>query len=56
MPRHEPDLADYVDAFVELKRSDGTIRALARYWFEGESPTQRASRWSVIRNVLGWVE
>jgi proton glutamate symport protein len=56
LPRHEPELADYVDAFVELKRSDGTIRTLSRYWFEGESPTRRVRRWSVIRNVLGWVE
>lgn len=56
MPRGEPELADYVDAFLELKRADGTINALGRYWFEGESPTRQHTRWSVIRNVLGWVK
>jgi proton glutamate symport protein len=56
MPRQEPELADYVDAFVELKRKDGTLRTLARYWFEGQSPSERRVRWSVIRNVLGWVD
>jgi ABC-type amino acid transport substrate-binding protein len=56
LPRGEPELTDYVDAFVELKRADGTVRTLSRYWFEGQSPTQQHARWSVIRNVLGWVE
>jgi ABC-type amino acid transport substrate-binding protein len=56
MPHREPALADFVDAFVELKRRDGTRRALFEHWFEGKRRTARAPRWSVIRDVLGWLD
>jgi Na+/H+-dicarboxylate symporter len=56
MPHEEVALADYVDAFVDLKRKDGTLHALAEHWFEGERAAVHSTRWSVIRDVLGWVE
>lgn len=56
MPRGEQELADFVDAFVMLKKTDGTTRALGEHWFEGKHRKGRKPRWSVIRDVLGWVD
>jgi ABC-type amino acid transport substrate-binding protein len=54
MPRGEPALADYVDAFIALRRKDGTIRELAAYWFEGKGKPAASPRWSLVHDVLGW--
>ncbi|RPH61891.1 MAG: hypothetical protein EHM89_06495, partial [Acidobacteria bacterium] len=49
-------LASFINTWIELKRKDGTIDGLYKYWILGQNATPRQPRWSVIRNVLGWVE
>ena len=51
----DEELADLVNMWIELKRNDGTIDRLYRYWIEGRALESHAPRWSVIRDVLGWV-
>ena len=46
----------FVNTWIELKRRDGTLDALYRYWILGQNTTDRVPRWSIIRDVLGWVE
>lgn len=53
---HDVALARFVDAWIDLKRKDGTIQSLYDYWFLGKAATPPRPRWSVLRNVLGWVE
>jgi Na+/H+-dicarboxylate symporter/ABC-type amino acid transport substrate-binding protein len=53
--RDEP-LADFINAWIELKRKDGTIDSLYKYWILGQNATPRQPRWSIMRNVLGWVD
>jgi len=55
MARGDSELADYVNTWVELKKNDQTIQALYDYWILGRSAAQQERRWSVIRNVLRWV-
>ena len=45
-----------VGDWLELKRRDGTIDDLFDYWILGRTQTVREPRWSVIREVLHWVE
>lgn len=54
--RGDRELADFLDTWIELKRRDGTLDALYRHWILGEDGERRAPRWSVVRDVLGWVE
>ena len=54
--RHDQQFATLVNTWIDLKRKDGTLDALYRYWILGQNPAARPSRWSVIRNVLHWVE
>jgi len=54
--RHDVALAAFIDAWIDLKKKDGTIERLYDYWILGRNATPAAPRWSIIRNVLHWVE
>jgi Na+/H+-dicarboxylate symporter len=54
--RRDQDWAQFVNTWIELKRRDGTIDSLYGHWVMGKQAGKRQPRWSVIRNVLHWVE
>jgi ABC-type amino acid transport substrate-binding protein len=56
MPRGASELAAFVDTWIDLKHDDGTIEALYQYWILGRAAAPRGPRWSIIRDVLHWVE
>ena len=56
LPIDEPELAAFIDTWIDLKRHDGTIDALYHYWILGRTAQPPAPRWSIIRDVLHWVE
>ncbi|MEA2079101.1 MAG: cation:dicarboxylase symporter family transporter [Pseudomonadota bacterium] len=47
---------EFIDHWVMLKQKDGTIQNAYDYWILGKGTEKRGPRWSVIRNVLGWVD
>ncbi len=47
---------EFMEHWIELKQSNGTIRNLYDYWVLGRGAQPKQPRWSVIRNVLHWVE
>jgi Na+/H+-dicarboxylate symporter/ABC-type amino acid transport substrate-binding protein len=56
MARDAEKLSDFVNAWLGLKREDGTIDQLYEHWILGGGAAPRQPRWSVIRDVLGWTE
>ena len=54
--RRDQDWASFLNTWIELKRRDGTIDALYDHWILGKQAAKRQPRWSVIRNVLHWVD
>jgi ABC-type amino acid transport substrate-binding protein len=56
LARHDQAFASFMNTWIDLKRKDGTIDTLYQYWVLGRDPTARQPRWSVIRNVLHWIE
>ena len=46
----------FMNAWIDLKRKDGTIGALYDYWVLGRNAVTPEPRWSVLRNVLHWVK
>lgn len=52
----EIELRELLDTWILLKEADRTIHRLRRYWVLGIDEEHPAPRWSVLRNVLGWVE
>jgi ABC-type amino acid transport substrate-binding protein len=53
---HSSELARLIDTWIDLKRYDGTIQQNFDYWILGLDAEERPPRWSVLRNVLGWVD
>jgi Na+/H+-dicarboxylate symporter/ABC-type amino acid transport substrate-binding protein len=53
--RADQELADYVNVFIDLKKRDGTLKKLYDYWVLGQFAAKAQPRWSIIRNVLHWV-
>ena len=56
MAHDDHAFASFINSWVELKRKDGTIDALFDYWILGRNATHPGPRWSVIRDVLHWVD
>jgi Na+/H+-dicarboxylate symporter/ABC-type amino acid transport substrate-binding protein len=54
--RHDQAFLTFVNTWIDLKRKDGTLDTLYRYWILGQEATARTPRWSIIRNVLHWVD
>ena len=54
--RRDELFASFVNTWIELKRKDGTIDALYRYWILGQNAAAKRPRWSILRNVLHWTD
>ena len=54
--RGDGAFVEYLSTWIELKRRDGTLDRIFEHWILGRAARQEEQRWSVIRNVLGWVE
>jgi len=50
------EMDEFLDHWVLLKQRDGTTEQAHEYWILGKGGEKRERRWSVIRNVLGWVD
>jgi ABC-type amino acid transport substrate-binding protein len=56
VPLGEESLADLLKNWITMKQKDGTIAGLYNYWILGLEPEVHEPRWSIIRNVLHWVD
>jgi Na+/H+-dicarboxylate symporter len=50
------DFADYVSYWIELQQKGEIIKQLYAHWILGKAAEEKEPRWSIIRNVLHWVE
>jgi len=46
----------FINTWIELKRKDGTIDGLYKYWILGQDAAPKQPRWSIMRNVLHWTK
>ena len=56
LPLGEAELSSFMNAWIELKRRDGTFDGLYKYWILGQNTVATPPRWSIIRDVLHWVD
>lgn len=56
VPKGDVEMMEFVSHWVELKRREGSIDALYEYWILGGAAKPQKPRWSIIRDVLGWVD
>ncbi len=46
----------YMDAWLEQRAADGTLDGLYDHWILGKQVTKKKRRWSVVVDVLGWLD
>ncbi|MGK7895350.1 MAG: cation:dicarboxylase symporter family transporter, partial [Xenococcus sp. (in: cyanobacteria)] len=56
LPEDSSELSDVINVWLKLKQQDGTINSLYEYWVKGNVKSTLEPRWSIIRNVLHWIE
>ena len=56
MPPNSGQFANFLNQWLDLQRANGFEQQMKDYWLEGKPRTDRQPRWSIIRNVLHWVE
>lgn len=56
LPQDDPTWSRYVSEWITLQQKNGTIDALFEHWINGAGAVVKEPRWSVIRNVLHWVD
>jgi ABC-type amino acid transport substrate-binding protein len=56
IPRDDARMREFVSNWVDLKRKEGAVESLYAYWMLGGAAQRHAPRWSVIRDVLGWID
>ncbi len=54
--RGDEEMVDFLSNWILLKERDSTIESLFDHWILGKASESAEPRWSVIRDVLGWVE
>jgi Na+/H+-dicarboxylate symporter len=52
----DPALLTFFNAWLDNAQGYGTVDALYRYWMLGELDSTREPRWSIARDVLGWLD
>jgi len=52
--RGDPELADFIDAWLVMQRSSGATQRAYDYWVLGRGADEKRRRWSVLHDVLGW--
>ena len=52
----DQEMVNFMNRWIELKKKDKTIEQTYNYWILGKGVILKAPRWSIIRNVLHWVE
>lgn len=47
---------DYLNHWLSLEKTNEELTRQFDYWILGRTPERKVPRWSIIRNVLGWVD
>jgi ABC-type amino acid transport substrate-binding protein len=56
LPPEETRWKDFVDHWISLKQKDGSISQKYEYWMQGGAAKETQPRWSIVRDVLDWVD
>ncbi|QDT09033.1 cation:dicarboxylate symporter family transporter [Planctomycetes bacterium K23_9] len=52
----DAEMRDFMEHWIMLREKDGTVEEFYDHWILGKTASIQPRRWSVIRNVLQWVD
>jgi ABC-type amino acid transport substrate-binding protein len=53
---YDEEFANFMSLWIDLKKKDGTIQSLYDHWILGKDARPPVKKWSIMRNVLHWVD
>ena len=53
IPPGDPHFMDFINAWLEMKKTSGFINKLYDKWILGKTAKQKKRRWSIGRDILG---
>lgn len=56
LPRNDPQFESFLSHWVELKKNSLDFQQVYDQWILGQTSDAESPRWSVVRDVLGWVQ
>ena len=56
MARGDQQFVNFLDDWLKLKKTDGTLDKFYDTWILGKGAQKKQPRWSIIRDVLHWVD
>ncbi len=56
LPQDDTQWHRYVSQWITLKQKDSTVNSLFNHWINGAGAVDLSPRWSIIRDVLHWVD
>ena len=56
LPPEDIEWSRFISTWVELEKKNGTVDLLFEHWIRGGGAKDTEPRWSIIRDVLHWVE
>jgi Na+/H+-dicarboxylate symporter len=56
MPMGDSAFGELIDFWISSQERTGGVSELYDYWILGKGAEKRVPRWSILRNVLGWIE
>jgi Na+/H+-dicarboxylate symporter len=55
LPKGQIDFVQYVNTWLKLKKENGFQTKVYDYWILGKNPKAKKPRWSVMKDILGWL-
>jgi Na+/H+-dicarboxylate symporter/ABC-type amino acid transport substrate-binding protein len=52
----DQELVSFLNRWIDLKKKSGAMQAIYDHWILGEGAEETGPRWSILRDVLHWVE
>lgn len=56
LPTGDTEWARFISTWVELEKKNGSVNHLFEHWIQGGGAKDTEPRWSIIRDVLHWIE
>lgn len=56
LPKGDDEWSGFISTWVELEKKSGSVDLLFDHWIRGGGAKSTEPRWSIIRDVLHWVE
>jgi hypothetical protein len=56
LPKNDVEWHRFVSTWVDIEKKSGAVDRMFDYWIKGAGAESKEPRWSIIRDVLHWVE